>query len=357
MKKLILLLSMLITAQAWAQAPTKALLDPIIKNEIIKYNEAQSLLPSTYAPFSLRPGESVVPFAEYEEAGYLAFSGDYDFDSYEVKRGLVENLPHDVQVIIYSSSKGAALDRIRDQYKGLIDPQRLHVVHIPDGRNAFWARDALPVPLTSSGHPAVPGLRLVDARYYHGFASDKFFADLFGAPLSKHNYFFEGGNFMVNSLGDCVAVDNELVVKIPDTVFEDSYGCKTMLRLPHIRGIGHIDETIKFIGDRVIMTDEPRYVDALNRAGFQTIMVPRASKPYETYVNALLINNTLYMPAYNHPKDQEAIKVYEDQGFKVIPLETIELSNIGLGSIHCITMAYPKAPLAVVLSHMGAVTE
>lgn len=360
MKKLSLIASLFVSlfigSQALAQAPTKALLDPVLRNEIVKFNEAQSLMPQ-YRPFSLLRGESIAPFAEYEEAGYLVFSGDYDFNSKAVKLGLVKNIPNNVDVIIFSSQKGAALDRIRKDYENLIDPQRLHVVHIPDGRNAFWTRDALPVPLNSTGNPATPGLRLVDARYYHGFSSDKFFADLFGAPLTRHNYYFEGGNFMVNRLGDCIAVDNELVSKIPDEVFEESYGCKTMLRLPHIRGIGHVDETIKVIDDRVVMTDEVRYVDALNKAGFSTIMVPRAKRQYETYVNALLINNTMYVPVYNDLTDLEAIKVYEDQGYNVVPLETIQLSNVGLGSIHCITMTYPPLPLATVLSHLGAVTE
>jgi len=62
----------------------------------------------------------------------------------------------------------------------------------------------------------------------------------------------------------------------------------------------------------------------------------------ETYANSLLINGTLFLPIFEQPNDKEAIRIYENLGLKVIPIETKKLSNQGSGSIHCITMTYPQ---------------
>ena len=75
-------------------------------------------------------------------------------------------------------------------------------------------------------------------------------------------------------------------------------------------------------------------------------MLPNTKFGHETYANSLLVNGTLFMPVYDKPTDEEAIKVYEGQGLKVVTVNTSTLSNKGLGSIHCITMGYPDMELS-----------
>src|SRR5690606_5673985 len=125
-------------------------------------------------------------------------------------------------------------------------------------------------------------------------------------------------------------------------------------RLRHTKGIGHADESIRFLNDTTIMTDEPEYVDTFRNAGYRVVMIPRPNRPYETYNNSLLVNNTMYVPIFNQTKDEEALNVYRAEGFNVVGIPTVELSNDGLGSIHCIVMTYPKLPLATILKAMGA---
>ena len=71
----------------------------------------------------------------------------------------------------------------------------------------------------------------------------------------------------------------------------------------------------------------------------------KAKNPFETYVNSLIFDNKVFMPSYGRPEDKQAQSIYESFGFEVIPLDSKNLSNYGHGSIHCITMLYPKMTL------------
>ncbi len=165
-----------------------------------------------------------------------------------------------------------------------------------------------------------------------------------------------GGNvcLQANDLGDCIMVDNEEASQIPDEIFESKFGCKQLFRMPHEKGIGHIDETIRFVKSKTLVTDSPTYATTMRNAGFEVLMVPRPNRKLETYVNALQVNGTVYVPQYNQPGDQIAVDVFRSAGLNVVPIETISLSNNGMGSIHCITMTYPKVPFTSLLTMLGA---
>jgi hypothetical protein len=181
----------------------------------------------------------------------------------------------------------------------------------------------------------------VDARYYHKFEADEEVSQMFAAELIQHNYYHEGGNFLANNRGECLVVNNERAVKIPDEVFLNKYGCKKTIRFPHTKGIGHIDETVKLINDDLAITDDKEYASILKKNGFTVQMVPRPKNGYETYVNSLYVNGTLFLPTFKQSRDAEAVALYESFGYKVVALDSRSLSNDGKGSIHCITMAYP----------------
>jgi hypothetical protein len=194
---------------------------------------------------------------------------------------------------------------------------------------------------------------VVDAKYYHFFEADEVVSELFGADLVQHNYYHEGGNFLANNRGECLVVNNDRAIQIPDEVFLLKYGCKKTIRFPHTKGIGHIDETVKLINDDLALTDDKEYADILRANGFQVMMVPRPELEYETYVNSLYVNGTLFLPTFQEAGDAEAVALYESFGYKVVSLNSKQLSNNGLGSIHCITMAYPPVPFNELLANMG----
>lgn len=298
---------------------------------------------------------ATVPYAEYSEAGYVIFSEDTDYNSGIAKKKIAENLPSDITLVVYTGNDSETYQKsLFKEYSKYIDSSRLKVVFLPGGGRGFWARDGIPVPVWKVSASGQFEFNVVDARYYHNFEADEEVSEFFGAGLLQHSYYYEGGNYAANSKGDCIVVDNERVVKIPDSIFSKNYGCKTLVRLPHTKGIGHIDESVKFMDDDTLLVDDAAYAKTLKDKGFDVVKMVRPSNSYETYVNALVVNGTAFLPVFNQKTDIQAIEMYESFGLKVVPLNSISLSNDGLGSIHCITMSYPKVPFNDLLKHIGA---
>ena len=306
-----------------------------------------------------------VPFAEYHQVGYVIFSDSGEFNSLAAKKLIAKNLPPDVTLVVYSpNSDKSYLNRVYNLFaKEMGSTDRLRIVHLPhdpvsvQGQtfipNSFWARDGVPVPTWSFDKKGNKVFTVVDAKYYHYFEADDVVSKLFGADLVKHNYYHEGGNFLANNRGECLVVNNARAVQIPDETFLLKYGCQKTIRFPHTKGIGHIDETVKLINDDLALTDDEEYAGILRDNGFQVMMVPRPEREYETYVNSLYVNGTLFLPTFQEAGDAEAIALYESFGYKVVALNSKQLSNDGLGSIHCITMAYPPVPFNELLANVG----
>ena len=291
------------------------------------------------------------PFADYEKTGYLIMSSLLTFNSQHAKLEMAKILPADAILVIFTDSDTQqAKEAILTAYGSVVPRERIRVVTLPGASSGFWARDGIPVPMMDAGGK----LTVIDAAYYHRFEADKEVSQLFNAGYEKHEYFFEGGNFQANTKGDCVIVNNERHAKIPEQVFAGMYGCKQLIRLPHIDGIGHVDERVRFINDTTLVTDTPSYKDTLTGKGFTVHMLPRPSRPYETYVNSLIMNGKVVVPVFKQGTDAAALAVYEGLGLKAVGGDSISLSNSGQGSVHCITMTYPKVPMAALLKSMGA---
>lgn len=295
------------------------------------------------------------PFAEYEDAGYLIFSDADAFGAYKNKLAMAKNVPSNVTVVVYTASQDINYQKqLFNDFAKYIAKERLKVIYLPNANSGFWSRDGIPVPKWTMDASGKEKLKLVDARYYYPFEPDKQMGEFFQADLTSLAYYHEGGNFMNNSRGDCVIVNNERAVKIPDNTFKDAYACKTLIRVPHLKGIGHIDECLKFIDDDTIITDTPEYVDTLEKAGFKVTMLPRPDNEYETYANALVVNGVAFVPVFNQAQDADALNVYQSMGLKTVPLNSTSLSNDGLGSLHCITMTYPPVEFNTLLKHLSS---
>jgi agmatine/peptidylarginine deiminase len=290
------------------------------------------------------------PYADYEKIGYLLLSANFDLDSHHAKRALARALPEDATLVLFWN-RFSADDKewLLSKYQGAIDPKRIKFLELPTGDKGFWARDGAPVPMIDKDNK----LALIDAVYYHGFEADKQISETFHAGYAKHDYGFEGGNFQANTKGDCMIVNNDRHDKIPNGIFAQYYGCKQVIRLPHVTGIGHVDEVARFINDNVIVTSIPEYKPVLERKGFTVHMLPRPAQPYETYVNSLIMNDRVVVPIFDEDTDAQALAVYESLGLKATGGYSMTLSNEGLGSIHCITMTYPHVPMADLAKALG----
>ncbi len=320
---------------------------PYQEIQIFQHNEKQKQNPLSANPIT---DPQARPFAEYEQNGYLLLSASYSFDSLEAKHEIAKNLPKDMTLVIYTYYQNSSdKKRILNEFSELLPAERIKVITLPAEGNQFWSRDGLPVPIVYKNSKK---LRLVDAKYYHNFEPDQKISEHFNGELMSHSYYYEGGNFMPNRLGDCLVVEKNSLPT--DDIFQSYYGCKRIIRLPHIKGIGHADESVKFISDNEILTDAPEYVAPLKKAGFKIQMLPRPSGKYETYVNALNVNGVVYVPIFNEATDAEALQVYASLGHKVVPIFSGKLSNQGAGSIHCITMNYPMVPFQDLLRAFNA---
>jgi agmatine/peptidylarginine deiminase len=290
------------------------------------------------------------PYADYEKVGYLLLSANFDLDSHHAKRALARALPADATLVLFWDKIGAEdKDWLLSKYQGTIDPKRIKFLELPTGENGFWARDGAPVPMIDKDNKLV----LIDAVYYHKFEADKLISEIFHAGYAKHDYGFEGGNFQANTKGDCMIVNNDRHSAIPDGIFAQYYGCKQVIRLPHVTGIGHVDEVARFINDKTIVTAIPEYKPILTGKGFTVHMLPRPAQPYENYVNSLIMNDRVVVPIFDEETDAQALKVYESLGLKATGGYSMTLSNDGLGSIHCITMTYPHVPMADLAKALG----
>ncbi len=295
------------------------------------------------------------PYAEYKDQGYLIFNDEFMFNSQIVKQGFLRNLPDSITPVVFTQNESPEyVQSLKERFGSYMikNKEKLKIMYLEDSGNSFWARDNIPVPMYYMDQ-GEDHFMVVDAKYYYDFEPDKQVAEHFNALMWSHDYYFEGGNFVANDLGDCLVVDNERVEKIPNRIFEAQYGCTQLVRLPYLRGIGHADESVKFVGDKLVLTDLREYKEILEERGFQVIMMPRAKQKYETYLNSVILEDTIYVPVFGSPLDKEALAVYRNLGYHTVPLDSKTLSNRGLGSLHCISMVYPRVEYSTLLKNLG----
>ncbi|MCB0411669.1 MAG: agmatine deiminase family protein, partial [Bdellovibrionales bacterium] len=153
--------------------------------------------------------------------------------------------------------------------------------------------------------------------------------------------------------GNCFSVDSDRLFDMDTEVLKKIYGCKEVHLMSWESGIGDVDEVLKPIGNRRILTNTDRYVAQLESWGYQVIKLPDVPRSYRTYANSLIVGNVVFMPTYGLDSDGEAKKVYESLGYKVIGIRSNRLSDRLNGSVHCQTMAYPKMSKEQLLNTLG----
>lgn len=361
MKSIISILTFLFSINAFAGTPLPHEPSLEILKKIGEHNLKQSMLHGLQAQMNDQPAANIRPFAEYEQTGYIFFNDD-DYFGYatEIKNKIAENIPAGVTLIVYTTSNSKSyLEDIRSQYSQHIPSNQLMVVSIPKGGNDFWTRDNFPVPVWSNEQ-----FGLVDARYYYNFEPDDFINNLFSATMTSHGYFYEGGNFIANSRGECLVVNRKRSYPggvsdtgaIPDSIFRDHYGCKSLTRFKHLKGIGHSDEVVKFMDDDTVVTDTEEYVETLEGLGYKVYRLPEPDLKYETYVNSLQVNDVLFVPIFGEDGDEKAVEVYKkmNPNLKIVTVPTRQLATGGQGGIHCITMGYPPVPIQTLLHSLNA---
>ncbi|MFM8270350.1 MAG: agmatine deiminase family protein [Pseudomonadota bacterium] len=344
------LLFVLISLTAWASASTRpSSMKPTTLEEAraVQHNSrlSRKILNWNYAP-QLKVER---PFSELEKTGYLLFHSDTYYKTSIIKDTLASHLPAGVKLIVYTNQP-SLVSALRSHYEPLAGKTNVEVLGLryPATDRAIWARDNTPIPvLLQASETETSKWGAIDAVYYGGDEPDSALASFFHINLGKNPYQFEGGNFVTDPRGNCVIVNKRPTAEIPDSVFTEIYGCKKVVRLKHVSGIGHADERVKFINESTVLTDTEIYVPQLSALGYEVRVLPTPlGGRFRTYVNSLSIENKIFVPVFDQENDAEALAVYRSFGLDVIPLNTEDISDNGNGSIHCITMTYPRMELS-----------
>ena len=196
------------------------------------------------------------------------------------------------------------------------------------------------------------------------------------------NFVLEGGSIDSNGAGIILTTSQCLLEKKRNPhlnkasiqkVLVDTLGAKKVLWLNNgsLKGDdtdSHIDTLARFVDKNTIvyqtctnekdenyqslkyMENELKTFTNLNGEKFKLVALPSIKEIYNkddrlpaTYVNFLIINNAVLVPTYNDINDKETLEIFKNLFPKrdIIGIDCTTLIKQH-GSLHCITMQYPK---------------
>jgi agmatine deiminase len=263
-----------------------------------------------------------------------------------------------------------------------IPETNIQILTIP--ANRMWVRDHGPLAIQTDNGPAF--MNFID--YNNSGPNDQnlpvSLANHWGYEHYSINWILDGGNYLVDSHGNMFATtrlytnNTSVAPEVIDQTLQDYMGITNIITVsPQYDDYwGHIDMQMKLLNDTTFVISSvqsgPNYnvleanvaiiegLTAPNGNPYHIARLPKADN-WKTYANALILNNKVIVPIYNHPNDQIALDTYS----ALMPDHTVVGINsnpiIGWGgAIHCITMqvfAEPKDlfELAINISGSGNV--
>lgn len=265
----------------------------------------------------------------------------------------------------------------------------IHLIELPF--DDIWVRDTAPLTVHTS-----QGLKYLDFRfngwgnkYPHSndakLAQTVYDSGILGLahPLEKHDFVLEGGSLETDGAGTlmttarCLLNPNRNPDFKPNQIeqkLKETLGIKRILWLHHGHAEGddtdaHIDTLARFCSEDTIAytaCDDPK--DALfddlkameaeikafrtaHKRPYQLIPLPIPKPIFSdegqrlpaTYANFLIINGAVLVPVYGDAADEIALERL-GQCFKdrtIVPIQSKPLIQ-QYGSIHCMTMQFPK---------------
>ena len=271
--------------------------------------------------------------------------------------------------VVCNSTEDAAV--ARDRLEGVVET-------IVEPLGDVWLRDTAPI-ITGTG----------DARRAADFAFNGWggkylmpgdadigarLAGRYGFPRDPHAMVLEGGGIDWDGAGLCVTTEQCLLNpnRNPDmgrgvieSVLHEALGFTRVLWLGD--GLygdhtdGHVDNLARWVSEGLLLlpmpsgADDPNaavYADALSRAegfGVDVVTIPSPGRVEvdgepvpASYMNFLIGNTTIAMPAYRTPYDDAAAQVLADlfPGRRIVPLPSDAILSGG-GSFHCTSQQVP----------------
>lgn len=289
-----------------------------------------------------------MPSSDTADFKYVLMSAETGLSEAEnLRYTIAKNLPINVKLVLLLEPQN--LNQIKNNYVKYISLDRIIFAKASDASNGFWARDAFPYPVVNPQGQ----LSLVSAKYYRPFGASEIIANSVNSNMQQNNFTFVGGNLLADEFGNCFSVQSSRLFNTTEEDLLFAYGCKKVHFLKHLSGIGDVDEVIKPLPNRLMLTNTPEYKNELQDLGYQVILVPKIAKSYRTYINSLIVGKIVFMPTFGMTSDKEAAKVYEDLGYTVVGITSNTLSDQYHGSVHCQTMAFPDIDAKNLLKSLG----
>ena len=248
--------------------------------------------------------------------------------------------------------------------------------------NDTWARDCSAITITVDDEPL-----LLDFAFngwggkYEAELDNKLtqsISSTYDAPIKSFDYVLEGGAIDCNGAGTimttatCIFHENRND-DLHLGLLKKALAAEKIIVLSNglLSGDdtdGHIDTLARFVDEKTIayvqcLDKEDEHYDAFlkmeeelerfsdqNKDSFHLIPLPFPAAIYEnkkrlpaTYANFLVINGAVLMPTYNDDNDDLAQAILQRAFPKhdIVPIDCSTLIRQG-GSLHCVTMQFPK---------------
>lgn len=302
------------------------------------------------------------PFTVPEYAPSKAVLVEWDFNSqtWDLYSELIAHCQEAVEVICVVRDAGEETDMTQRLSADGVPLGNITFVYMPCER--MWIRDHGPFAVQTTN-----GMAFMDFNDKANSGLDENLPTNLAVEWNYDVYarpwIFDGGNLLV---------DNHRTLFCTRGLYDNNPGMTSQqisLELENFMGInnivalkrqhddywGHIDMQAKLLDDSTFVLSSvslghPNY-DSLEY-NFQLLsgLETAEGKPYrirrlphaddwKTYANALILNNTIIVPVYDHPNDAIAVATYAE----LLPNHTLKTLNcnkiIGWeGALHCITM-------------------
>jgi len=247
--------------------------------------------------------------------------------------------------------------------------------------DSIWMRDYGPnIVANKKGERFV-----VDLRYNRPRPSDDAYPQKFAAarnlPCYSPPLILPGGNLILDGHGVAIMTrmvfdgdegcDPNLSTEALSQYFKDYFACTKVILLKPMKndGTGHADMFCKLVNDTTFIVGEyakaedgsednkqtlddnaALLANETNGQGqkFRVIRMPMPafdSGVSRTYTNSLTVNDTVLVPQYGIPMDQQALDIYKTAlpGAKVVGFDCSQIISEN-GAIHCITHEFNAAP-------------
>jgi agmatine deiminase len=299
---------------------------------------------------------------EYFPSKAVLLEWDFYEESWQLYSELIREIQSEAELILL-------VNNIEDENKfknylsdGDIDLENIRFVHIPSGR--IWVRDHGPLSVWTDN-----GVAFMD---FEDFANSGVssalpmnLAQLWEIDCFQHgNLILDGGNFMVDSYNTLFATDrlysnnSGSSTEYIDTLLKNYMGIDNIVTFQQMGSSdvwGHIDMQMKLLDDSTVVISSVEQgwpVHSILEENFEkfALLTSPFGTPYriarlpkadnwKSYTNALIINNKVIIPQYDHPNDTIAVNTYQ----ALMPHHQVVGINANAivgwdGVIHCITM-------------------